>query len=68
MVDDGDTVVIGGILKSTRSHNESGIPGLRKLSLLGWLFQSERINETKNELLIFMSPKIITLENRNSSL
>lgn len=68
MVDDGDTVVIGGILKSTRATAETGIPGLRDLSLLGWLFQSERINETKNELLIFMSPKIITLENRNSSL
>lgn len=68
MVDDGDTVVIGGILKSTRATSETGIPGLRNLSLLGWLFQSERINESKNELLIFMSPKIITLENRNSSL
>lgn len=68
MVDDGDTVVIGGILKSTRAHTEQGIPGLRNLSLLGWLFQSERINESKNELLIFMTPKIITLENRNSSL
>lgn len=68
MVDDGDTVVIGGILKSVRSTSEQGVPGLRNLSLLGWLFQSERINETKNELLIFMTPKIITLENRNSSL
>lgn len=68
MVDDGDTVVIGGILKSTRAHTEQGVPGLRNLSLLGWLFQSERINESKNELLIFMTPKIITLENRNSSL
>lgn len=68
MVDDGDTVVIGGILKSTRANSEQGIPGLRNLSLLGWLFQSERINESKNELLIFMTPKIITLENRNSSL
>ena len=68
MVDDGDTVVIGGILKSVRTNSETGIPGLRNLSLLGWLFQSERINESKNELLIFMTPKIITLENRNSSL
>lgn len=68
MVDNGDTVVIGGILKSTRSNNEAGIPGLRDLSLLGWLFNSERIVENKNELLIFMTTKIITLENKNSSL
>lgn len=67
MVDNGDTVVIGGILKTTRTNNETGVPGLRNLSLLGWLFQSERITEEKNELLIFMTPTIITLEGRGNS-
>lgn len=68
MVDDGDTVVIGGILKSSRSNTENGIPGLKNLSLLGWLFRSERLVESKNELLIFMTPKIITLDSRNNLL
>lgn len=68
MVDDGDTVVIGGILKSNRSNNETGVPGLRSLSLLGWLFQSERVVESKNELLIFITPKIITLDSKQKAL
>jgi type IV pilus assembly protein PilQ len=64
LVEDGDTIVIGGILKDTKKLSEQGIPGLRKLPVLGWLFSSERKENTKNELLIFITPRIVQLEQR----
>jgi type IV pilus assembly protein PilQ len=64
LVEDGDTIVIGGILKDTRKLADQGIPGLRKLPAIGWLFSAERTENTKNELLIFITPRIVTLEQR----
>ena len=61
LVDDGDTIVIGGIVKSTVIHSESGIPGLRKIGVLGWLFKSQSKTDLKNELLIFITPRIVKL-------
>ena len=67
LVDDGDTIVIGGILKDTRNWAESGIPGLRKIPALGWLFKSNKTEERKNELLIFITPQIVKLQQRKLS-
>jgi len=64
LVDDGDTIVIGGIVKSFITYGEQGIPGLRKLGVLGWLFKSQVKTDTKNELLIFITPRIVQLEQR----
>ncbi len=64
LVEDGDTIVIGGILKDTKKLTEQGIPGLRSLPVLGWLFRSERTENSKNELLIFITPRILQLEQR----
>ncbi|MBW2180154.1 MAG: type IV pilus secretin PilQ, partial [Deltaproteobacteria bacterium] len=62
LINDGDTVVIGGIYKVTRTGGESGVPGLRRIPFLGWLFKTGRTSEQKAELLIFISPRIIQLE------
>ncbi len=67
LVDDGDTIVIGGILKSTINWNERGIPGLRKMGVLGWLFKSQTDTDNKDELLIFMTPRIVVLEQKRLS-
>jgi len=64
IVDDGDTIVIGGIVKSTMTYDEDGIPGLMKVGVLGWLFKSQSKLDNKNELLIFITPSIIRLERR----
>ncbi len=64
LVEDGDTIVIGGILKDTKKLTEQGIPGLRRLPAIGWLFRSERTENSKNELLIFITPRIVQLEQR----
>ena len=64
LVDDGDTIVIGGILKSTIVWGERGIPGLRKMGVLGWLFKFQSESDDKNELLIFITPRIVKLEQK----
>jgi type IV pilus assembly protein PilQ len=67
LVDDGDTIVIGGVLKSTLNWSERGIPGLRKMGVLGWLFKYQKETDNKNELLIFLTPRIVQLEQKRLS-
>ena len=64
LVNDGDTIVIGGIIKSTSTKAKTAFPGLHKIPVLGWLFQSNIEDADSNELLIFMNPKIVQLEQR----
>jgi type IV pilus assembly protein PilQ len=64
LIDDGDTIVIGGIVKSTIQYGEKGIPGLRQLGVLGWLFKSQAKKDQKNELLIFITPRIVKLKQK----
>ena len=64
LVDDGDTIVIGGILKSSIVWGERGIPGLRSMGVLGWLFKFQGEEDDKNELLIFITPRIVKLEQK----
>jgi type IV pilus assembly protein PilQ len=68
LVDNGDTIVIGGIVKSTLTYDEDGIPGLRSMGVLGWLFKSQSKVDNKNELLIFMTPRIVKLEQKTAGL
>ncbi|HIJ57261.1 MAG TPA: type IV pilus secretin PilQ [Deltaproteobacteria bacterium] len=65
LVNNGDTVVIGGIRKSRRETGESGIPGLMKVPFISWLFKSQSKSEDLEELLIFITPKIIILKQRD---
>jgi type IV pilus assembly protein PilQ len=59
LLKDGETVVIGGIFKSTESETEAGVPLLSKIPLLGWLFKREAKSTTSEELLIFITPRIV---------
>ncbi len=56
---DGQTTVIGGLSKEKINTKESGIPGLRKLPGLSWLFKSTDDSEQMEELLIFITPRIL---------
>jgi type IV pilus assembly protein PilQ len=67
LVNDGDTIVIGGIIKTTLQDSMTGWPGLSKIPLLGWLFKTEIDTEDSRELLIFITPQIVQLEQRNVS-
>lgn len=64
LVDDGDTLVIGGITKASEKETESGVPGLSKIPILGWLFKTNSNVRANEELLIFMTPRIVQLEQR----
>ena len=64
LVNDGDTIVIGGIITTTKRHSESGFPGLSKIPIIGWLFKSKTKSERKEELLIFITSRIAHLEQR----
>ena len=59
MVQNGQTVVLGGIYEKTKSQVRSKVPLLGDIPLLGWLFSSVSDNFENKELLIFITPKII---------
>ncbi len=61
LVNNGDTIVIGGIITEDRSTAEARVPGLSKIPVLGWLFKSRLKTHNKTELLIFMTPTIVQL-------
>ena len=60
VVKDGDTVVIGGIAKMDETRIAAGVPWFYKIPVLGWLFKTENITKQKRQLLIFITPKILT--------
>ncbi|MCD6187850.1 MAG: type IV pilus secretin PilQ [Desulfuromusa sp.] len=60
LVQDGETTVIGGIFVENISDSEEGIPWLMHLPVLGNLFKSQTSKITKNELLIFITPRIVS--------
>jgi len=66
LINDGETVVIGGIAKRTELMDDAGVPGLSKIPILGWLFKSNKKSDKKEELLIFITPRIVQLEQRAS--
>jgi type IV pilus assembly protein PilQ len=59
MVNDGQTAVIGGLIRSNESVTSRGVPVLMDIPLLGMLFKSNTTVKQKRELLIFLTPKII---------
>jgi len=67
LVNDGNTIVIGGIVKSSATKGKTGFPGLVNLPVLGKLFGSNTKKEKKNELLIFITPTIVQLEQRQNN-
>ncbi|TYT76105.1 type IV pilus secretin family protein [Desulfobotulus mexicanus] len=63
LVNDGDTIVIGGVVQTSTSFSQNRIPFFHRIPLLGWLFKSADRSERKDELLIFLTPRIVQLEN-----
>jgi len=59
VVQNGDTIVIGGIIKNSESKDVNGLPWLQKIPVLGWLFKTENTTKDKIQLLIFITPKIL---------
>ncbi|MFN3739255.1 MAG: ATPase, T2SS/T4P/T4SS family [Thermodesulfovibrionales bacterium] len=60
IVQDGHTLVIGGLISEQTTHSRSGIPLLSDIPLIGWLFGSTSITKTKTELLVMVTPRVIS--------
>ena len=58
-VEDGGTVVLGGIYEETDRNNEAKVPGLGNVPGLGWLFKNRDQAQRKSELLIFLTPRVM---------
>jgi general secretion pathway protein D len=56
---DNQTIVLGGLIREDKSRTSVGIPGLRKMPVLGPLFGSEGWSKTKTELLVLITPHIV---------
>ncbi len=61
IVRDGGTAVIGGIYKVTGQSGEDRIPGLSNIPLIGHLFKHKTRTEENDELLIFITPRVIKI-------
>jgi type IV pilus assembly protein PilQ len=59
MVKSGETVVIGGIIKESTGMDVTGVPILKDIPGLGWLFKAKTNRKTKSELLIFLTPVVM---------
>jgi type IV pilus assembly protein PilQ len=59
LVENGGTVVIGGVFTQDTVDTVNKVPLLGDIPVLGWLFKNKVKSDTKNELLIFVSPKIM---------
>lgn len=59
MVPNGQTAVIGGIYQNDEQLNETGVPILKDIPVFGWLFKSKVESREKNELIIFLTPRIL---------
>ena len=59
IVEDGQTVVIGGIIDDQSNLTNEGIPGLVRVPLLKYLFGQERLSKQNSELLIFITPLLV---------
>ncbi len=58
-VRDGDTLVIGGLIKNYSKENTHETPGVSKMPILGNLFKREEKSKERSELVIFITPKVI---------
>jgi type IV pilus secretin PilQ/predicted competence protein len=59
LIKNGQTVVLGGIYRDTMSDNTTGVPFLKDIPGIGWLFRSNSIKKTREDLLVFLTPRIL---------
>jgi len=59
VVQDGQTIVIGGLIREDTTKSSSGIPFLSKIPILGWLFGGSEDDTKRQELIILLTPRVI---------
>ncbi len=68
LVDNGETVVLGGIYERERREEEARVPFFGSLPAVGWLFRNREVVDQNSELLIFVTPRILEESLTSSSL
>jgi type IV pilus assembly protein PilQ len=67
LVADGDTTVMGGVFSTEHSYSQDRVPGFSKIPLVGYLFKNSAEALSRNELLVFLTPHIVTRPQRGSN-
>jgi type IV pilus assembly protein PilQ len=60
LVKDGKTIVLGGIYETDQEEGQRRLPFISQIPVIGWLFKEQNTLINKRELLIFVTPKVIT--------
>jgi general secretion pathway protein D len=58
-VRDHDTIMLGGLIETDKNSNNSGVPFLKDIPLLGYLFRSTEHDETRSELIVLLRPTVL---------
>ncbi|AIF46606.1 type II secretion system secretin GspD [Dyella japonica] len=59
-VQSGQTVLLGGLIQQNENNNDTGIPGLNRIPVLGRLFGTTSHNRNRTELIVLITPRVIT--------
>ena len=68
IADDGQIVVLGGLISDDESHNEEKVRGLGDLPVVGNLFKYRTRNRTKRNLMVFLRPVVVRSKEQNNSI
>lgn len=63
---DGETIVLGGLIRTNNAETDSGVPGLRDIPILGFFFSKTLISQTRSELIVMLTPKVIRNTNEKT--
>ena len=67
LVSNGQTIVIGGIYQADETRFDEGLPILKNIPLLSWLFNTFNSDRAKNELLLFLTPRVMTIKSAGAA-
>jgi type IV pilus assembly protein PilQ len=59
-VRDGETITVGGLTLRTENVRSTGVPFLSRIPILGYLFKQEIVSVEEREIVVFITPRIIT--------
>src|SRR3989442_5486412 len=68
IVKDGHRIVIGGLIGETSQATESGVPLLKDIPILGFLFRTRGVSRQRTELAIFLTPYVVSSDEQADSL
>jgi general secretion pathway protein D len=64
LIDDGGVVALGGLIEDDSTKSDDRVPGLGNIPIIGYLFKNRSAMSTKNNLIIFIRPKILSNPNQ----